>query len=90
MSMYTQETTLKMQLQLAIAYLQPERVSEILDSMDADQFNDYVKNASYSAVHRPDLTLIDMPYTNLSRHRHGNQFNIVERLLSSKIKEVAN
>ena len=78
------------QLRFAIVYLQTKRVDEILNGMTSEEFIHYRDNADYYAVHTHGLMIRDMPYTNLSRSEHQNEFYIIEQLIKKKISKVGN
>ena len=74
-------------LHFAIAYLCVERVKQLLTIMTKEEFIEYKNNADYHALHilkNNNLYLIDMPYTNLSRVTHFEQFLIIEHMLYMK------
>lgn len=77
-------------LSYAIAYLQIDRVKELLDTMDRTEMENYIKfNAEYfgnsSAVHKKNtIDLADSMYTNFYRSTYPNEFNEIERLLKLK------
>jgi hypothetical protein len=74
-------------LHFAIAYLCCNRVETLIDKMSLDKLKEYVENADYHALHKKEdgiIKLIDCPYTNLSRNNHSKEFEMIEKLLSSK------
>ena len=81
-------------LHLAIAYLQIDRVRELLNNMTNIEFRDYIKNADYNALHilknNNILGLLSYPYTNISRVDNPIKFREIEKLLEIKSKQLHN
>jgi hypothetical protein len=81
-----------LKLHYAVAYLQVDRVKQLLSSFTKEEYENYYKTADYYAVHRRDpktkaLTIKDMPYTNLPRENNFLKFKELEaRLLEIHLK----
>lgn len=74
-------------LHYAIAYLQVNRVKDLLDKMNSDEFKLYIKQADYYALHKFQDGIIkikDVPYTNLFRSKNISEFREIEILLKMK------
>lgn len=79
----------KNKLHFAIAYLQVERVLELLSAFTKDMLEDYIKDADYYALHvvsDKKFLIRNMPYTNMSRQKHSVLFEIIECALNYLIE----
>lgn len=85
MNRYEIINDLNTQLHYAIAYLQYDRVKDILSKISKEQYQHYYQTADYYALHRKNedgsLKLLNMPYSNLSRNNNKEAFDNIERLL---------
>ena len=83
------QSDLSKSLSFAVAYLQVERVKELLGTMSSDDMKKYIEfnTNHYGVVHKnAKLELVDVPYTNLYRSMFQDTFIEIEKLLKSKLE----
>jgi len=89
---YVIATDTNLKLHYAIAYLQTDRMSDILMGFSSEDYFSYLQSADTYALHcRPDpngpLKLLNTPYTNFSRNKCPEKFADVERMLEQVHKK---
>jgi len=92
MNQYVIATDTNLKLHYAIAYLQTDRMSDILMGFSSEDYFSYLQSADTYALHRrPDpngpLKLLNTPYTNFSRNKCPEKFADVERMLEQVHKK---
>lgn len=87
--LFLKEENYTTKLHYAIAYFQTPRVFNLLRKMSDEDIKDYYIKADRYALHNAcDMTIKDMPYTNLPKAEHETEAMIIEIFLKERIDKV--